>query len=190
MRSTSATWRLQPCWGCSLAESRRYCRRDGVDLGCRASVFGAGWWGTWANAQIACGPRMVLERFGHPVGTIWAHALMWAIWSLQADGSRASASGPPTYERWPMRPTVRSRVMRRKCWNFRKLARPRGFEPLTFGIGMQNNWAYIARALVWLVGAMRRYTQICLIDQHVRFAPFVTFYPDRGRSYLAPCSTL
>ena len=33
-------------------------------------------------------------------------------------------------------------------WNFRELVRPRGFEPLTFGIGMQNNRAYIARAIV------------------------------------------
>ena len=33
-------------------------------------------------------------------------------------------------------------------WDFNGLVRPSGFEPLTFGIGMQNNYAYIARAIV------------------------------------------
>ena len=73
-------------------------------------------------------------------------------------------------------------------WNFRELVRPRGFEPLTFGIGMQNNRAYIARAIVYLFGVMRRPAPILLLVQYVRLAPFVTLYADGDRRLSVPAS--
>ena len=46
-----------------------------------------------------------------------------------------------------MRSTVGGQGKEQKASNFRELARPRGFELLTFGIGMQKNCAYIVRAI-------------------------------------------
>ena len=38
-----------------------------------------------------------------------------------------------------MRPTVSGRRKEKIRWNFSGLVRPRGFEPLTFGIGIQRS---------------------------------------------------
>ena len=58
------------------------------------------------------------------------------------------------------------------------------------GTGMQNNRAYIVRAIVLIIGAMRRVIDFSFGIQSVTFTHFVTFCAEASRPFLVPCSTL